>query len=97
MRPIVDVVIDFPTLLGVELDLDDHRDKHGDVDWDSIRAAFVLTGSTPRPVLQQFFCDASWRTLISSGKSVVLGYTEAAAEITPGLRRVISVGTGAVS
>jgi hypothetical protein len=89
VRPAVDVVIDLPTLLGVDLDLDDHRDQHGDVDWDSIRAALALTGSTPRPVLEQFFCDASWRSLITSGSSVVLNYTEATADITPALRRVI--------
>lgn len=88
-RPTVDVVIDLPTLLSKGFDLDDHRDADGDVDWDSIRAGFALTGSTPRPVLAQFFCDASWRTLITSGGSVVLDYTHAKPELNRAQRRAV--------
>lgn len=80
-RPTVDVVIDLPTLLGTDFDLNDHRDRHGDIDWDSITAGFALTGSVPRPALAQFSCDASWRTLITAGGSVVLDYTHAKPEL----------------
>ena len=88
-RPSVDVVIDLPTLLGTDFDLDDHRDTNGDVDWDNIRAGFTLTGSAPRPALAQFFCDASWRTLITAGGSVVLGYTHAKPELNRAQRRAV--------
>ncbi len=57
-RPTINVIIDLPTLLGGDFDLDNHRTNDGNVDWDAIQAGFALTGSTPRPVLQQFFCDA---------------------------------------
>ena len=88
-RPTVDVIIDLPTLLGTDFDLDDHRTDDGDVDWASIEASFALTGSAPRRVLQQFFCDASWRTLITSGGSTVLDYTHAKPEINRAQRRAV--------
>ncbi len=88
-RPTVDVVIDLPTLLGADFELDNHRDEHGDVDWNSITAGFALTGSAPRPALAQFFCDASWRTLITSGGSVVLDYTHAKPELNRAQRRAV--------
>jgi hypothetical protein len=87
-RPTADVIIDLPTLIGLDFDLDDHRDPHGNVDWDSIQASFALTGQTPRRVLQQFFCDASWRTLITAGGSAVLDYTHAKPPFAPLTNRV---------
>ncbi len=88
-RPTVDVIIDLPTLLGVDFSLDDHRTSDGDVDWESIEASFALTGPAPRRVMQQFFCDASWRTLITSGGSIVLDYTHARPEINRAQRRAV--------
>lgn len=88
-RPTVDVVLDLPTLLGADFDLDDHRNANGDVDWNTITAGFALTGSAPRPALAQFFCDASWRTLITSGGSVVLDYTHAKPELNRAQRRAV--------
>ena len=88
-RPTVDVIIDLPTLLGTDFDLDDHRTDAGDVDWESIEASFALTGHAPRRVMQQFFCDASWRTLITSGGSIVLDYTHAKPEINRSQRRAV--------
>ncbi len=88
-RPTVDVIIDLPTLLGLEFDLDNHRTDTGNVDWESIETSFTLTGSTPRQVMQQFFCDASWRTLITAGQSTVLDYTHAKPEINRAQRRAI--------
>ena len=88
-RPTIDVVIDLPTLLGNNFNLDNHRTDSGDVDWDSIRAGFALTGSAPRPALAQFFCDASWRTLITSGSTVVLDYTHAKPELNRAQRRAV--------
>ncbi len=88
-RPTVDVIIDLPTLLGADFDLDDHRTDDGDVDWESIEASFALTGPAPRRVMQQFFCDASWRTLITAGGSVVLDYTHAKPEINRSQRRAV--------
>lgn len=88
-RPTVDVIIDLPTLLGVDFDLDDHRTESGDVDWASIEASFALTGSAPRRVIQQFFCDASWRTLITAGGSIVLDYTHAKPELNRSQRRAV--------
>ncbi len=88
-RPTVDVIIDLPTLLGLEFSLDDHRTEAGDVDWESIRGSFALTGPAPRRVLQQFFCDASWRTLITSGGSIVLDYTHAKPEVNRSQRRAV--------
>jgi hypothetical protein len=88
-HPTVDVIVDLPTLLGAEFSLDDHRVDNGDVDWDSIQASFALTGQTPLRVIQQFFCDASWRTLIAGGGSVVLDYTHAKPEINRSQRRAV--------
>jgi hypothetical protein len=88
-RSSVDVVIDLPTLLGADFDLDDHRTQTGAVDWDSIRSGFALTTTAPRPVLAQFLCDASWRTLITAGGSVVLDYTHAKPELSPSQRRAV--------
>ena len=88
-RPTVDVIIDLPTLLGLDFDLDHHRNAHGDVDWESIEASFTLGSSAPRPVMQQFFCDASWRTLITAGGSTVLDYTHARPELNRGQRRAV--------
>jgi len=88
-RSSVDVIIDLPTLLGTNFDLNNHRDADGNVDWESIEASFALTASAPRPVMQQFFCDASWRTLITSGGSIVLDYTHAKPEISPSQRRAV--------
>ncbi len=72
----VDVVIDLPTLLGFPFDLDNHRNDSGEVDWNSIQQSFTATGSAPRPVLAQFFCDASYRQLITSGPRIVLATTK---------------------
>ncbi len=88
-RPTVDVIIDLPTLLGLDFDLDDHRNADGDVDWESIQASFALTSSTPSRVMQQFFCDASWRTLITAGGSIVLDYTHAKPEVNRAQRRAV--------
>lgn len=88
-RRSVDVVIDLPTLLGVAFDLDHHRSADGRVDWSSIRQAFALTGPAPRPVLQQFFCDASYRQLITSGERIVLDYNVATPDIPRALRRAV--------
>lgn len=88
-RATVDVVIDVATLMGADFGLDDHRTPGGDVDWDSIVSAFALTGMAPRPVLEQFMCDASWRALVMSGSSVVLDYSQAKPEIAPALRRAV--------
>ena len=88
-RPTVDVIIDLPTLLGADFSLDDHRTETGDVDWESIEASFALTGPAPRRVMQQFFCDASWRTLITAGGSIVLDYTHAKPEVNRSQRRAV--------
>lgn len=89
IRSTVDVVIDLPTLLGVEFDLNDHRTREGNVDWDSLQASFTWTGPAPKPVITQFLCDASWRALVTSGRSAVLDYAHARPELTPALRRVV--------
>ncbi len=85
----VDVLLDLPTLLGVPFDLDNHRDESGEVDWNSIQQSFTATGSAPRPVLAQFFCDASYRQLITSGPRIVLDYNKATPDIPRALRRAI--------
>lgn len=85
----VDVVIDLNTLFDRAFDLDDHRDPSGAVDWESIRAEFANSGTTPRPVLEQFICDASWRNLITAGPRVVLDYNAATPEIPRALRRAV--------
>ncbi len=85
----VDVVIDLPTLLGFPFDLDNHRNDSGEVDWNSIQQSFTATGSAPRPVLAQFFCDASYRQLITSGPRIVLDYNKATPGIPRALRRAI--------
>ena len=85
----VDVVIDLPTLLGVPFELDNHRDASGQVDWNSIQQSFTATGSAPRRVLAQFFCDASYRQLITSGPRIVLDYNKATPGIPSALRRAI--------
>ncbi len=85
----VDVVIDLPTLLGLDFDLDDHRGPDGRVDWDSIQQSLARHRQVPRPVVEQFLCDASWRQLITKGRRVVLDYNQATPDIAPALRRVI--------
>ncbi len=85
----VDVVIDLPTLLGIPFDLDNHRTADGQVDWSSIQQSLTATGSAPRPVLAQFFCDASYRQLITSGERIVLDYNKATPDIPRALRRAI--------
>ena len=85
----IDITLDLPTLLGVEFDLDDHRSAEGNVDWESIQQAFALTGIAPKRVLQQFFCDANWRTLITSGGSIILDYSHAKPEINRSQRRAV--------
>ena len=85
----IDITLDLPTLLGVEFDLDNHRSAEGNVDWESIQQAFALTGIAPKRVLQQFFCDANWRTLITSGGSIVLDYSHAKPEINRSQRRAV--------
>ncbi len=85
----VDVLLDLPTLLGIPFDLDNHRTDTGEVDWTSIQQTFTATGSAPRPVLAQFFCDASYRQLITSGPRIVLDYNKATPDIPRALRRAI--------
>lgn len=85
----VDVVIDLPTLVGAEFDFDDHRCGDGRVDWASIQSAFAFSGQAPRPVLEQFLCDASWRRLVTSGVSIVLDYSHAKPELAASQRRAV--------
>ncbi len=85
----VDVVIDLPTLFGDDFDLDDHRTGDGVVDWASIRSELSSWGHVPKRVLSQFFCDASYRQLITSGPRVVLDYNVATPDISPALRRAV--------
>lgn len=85
----IDVIIDLPTLVGGPFSLDDHRGPDGEVDWVSLRSELTAWGNTPRPVLEEFLCDASWRQLITSGARVVLDYNTATPDIASALRRAI--------
>ncbi|MEM9651913.1 MAG: DUF222 domain-containing protein [Actinomycetota bacterium] len=81
IRGSVDVVVDIETLAGTDDPIVVSR----------LRQQLGRGGSISGPGLDRLLCDASFRTLVTSGKQTVLAYNRATPDIPPALRRAVKL------